>query len=269
MSVVLTAIVSGKTAPGATTSTWALTLAWPRAVVAVDADPAGGDMVPGLLAGRTTVDHGLLSWTTTTRRMTAPDSAAIIGDHIVALPEAPHAWLMPGLQNPSQATAIDSRGWQRLAAALEDVSAGRRDVLIDTGRLSESSCWSVIRACDRILLVSRRSVRSIHATRNAATTLQSRLGDLNRVQLLVVGNGPYAADAIAAQLGIRVAAEFPEARDAAAVLSDGATASLRGLRRSRLLRSARALASALLAPAAEPATRSADLAGPATTGVPR
>ena len=52
----LTAITSGKAAPGVTTSVWALALTWPRPVLVADGDPAGGDMgafaanVPGALA---------------------------------------------------------------------------------------------------------------------------------------------------------------------------------------------------------------------------
>ncbi len=46
------AVLAGKASPGATTVAAALTLTWPRPVLLVDADPAGGDVVPGLLPGR-------------------------------------------------------------------------------------------------------------------------------------------------------------------------------------------------------------------------
>ncbi len=52
MPAVAVAVLAGKASPGATTVAAALTLTWPRPVLLVDADPAGGDVVPGLLPGR-------------------------------------------------------------------------------------------------------------------------------------------------------------------------------------------------------------------------
>src|SRR5437764_653763 len=48
----LTVVTSGKAAPGVTTSCWALALSWPRRLLVVDCDPAGGDMAAGWLVGR-------------------------------------------------------------------------------------------------------------------------------------------------------------------------------------------------------------------------
>jgi MinD-like ATPase involved in chromosome partitioning or flagellar assembly len=249
----LTAIVSGKAAPGATTSAWALAMSWPSPVLVVDADAAGGDMAPGMLVGRVQVDHGLLSWSAAARRVSALEAAVMLGQHVVALPEAPQVWMMPGFQNAAQAAALDSSGWERLSRALErEGSVAARDVLVDTGRLTESSCWPVIRAADRVLLTTRRTVRSIHAARNAAAVLQSRLGDLNAVSLLVVGSGPYEAAAIAHEIGVTVAGELPEDRAAAAVLSDGAADGVRGVHRSKLLKAAGGVAHQLV-PAPAPA----------------
>jgi MinD-like ATPase involved in chromosome partitioning or flagellar assembly len=248
----LTAIVSGKAAPGATTSAWALALSWPSDVLVVDADPAGGDMVAGLLAGRVQVDHGLLSWSAAARRVPAMEAAMVIGQHVVCLPEAPRVWMMPGFQNAAQAAALDSGGWERLSRALErEASVAVRDVLVDTGRLSDASCWPVIRTADRVLLTVGRSVRSIHAALNAASVLQSRLGDLASVSLLVVGSGPYDAAAIADEIGVPLAGELPEDRDAAGVLSDGAAAGVRGVQRSKLLKAARIIADQLVATTAQ------------------
>src|SRR4249919_425304 len=100
-------VVSGKTAPGTTTTTWALALAAGGPVLAVDADPAGGDMAAGLLFGRVPIDQGLLSWATATRRMPALEAAAALAGHVVTLPEAPNVWVLPGFQNAAQAAAMD------------------------------------------------------------------------------------------------------------------------------------------------------------------
>ena len=243
----LTAIVSGKAAPGTTTSVWALAFAWPSPVLVVDADAAGGDMAPGLLAGRVQVDHGLLSWSVAARRVPALEAAVMLGQHVVALPEAPQVWMMPGFQTSVQSASLDSGGWERLSRALErEGSVAARDVLVDTGRLTEASCWPVIRAADRVLLTTRRTVRSIHAARNAAAVLQSRLGDLTAVSLLVVGSGPYEAAAIAREIGVTVAGELPEDRVAAAVLSDGAADGVRGVQRSKLVKAAGGVAHQLV-----------------------
>jgi MinD-like ATPase involved in chromosome partitioning or flagellar assembly len=235
----LTAIVSGKAAPGVTTATWALALAWPRPVLVVDADPAGGDMAPGMLAGRVQADRGVLSWATATRRMRAHDAAVALDDHVVGLPEAEHVSLMPGLQNATQSAALDAHTWSWLAHALH---LDGREVLMDVGRLQTGSCWPGIATAGRVLLATGRSVRSIHAARNAAAMLQAQLGDLDRVSLVVIGSGPYDAVGIARELGVPLFGQLPEDRAAAMVLSDGAPAGIRGIHRTKLLIAARGLA---------------------------
>jgi MinD-like ATPase involved in chromosome partitioning or flagellar assembly len=243
----LITIVAGKAAPGATTATWALALGWPGPVLAVDADPAGGDMAAGLLLGRVPVDRGLLSWSTATRRASGVEAAVMLAGHVVGLPEAPHLWVMPGFQNAAQAGALDAGGWDGLARGLEPAQAAAgRDVVVDCGRVGDRSCWPVIRAADRVLLVCRRSGRSIHAARNASSLLQARLGDLGSVGLLVVDDaGPYDPRAIAQELTVALFGVLPADRAAAAVLSDGAAPGVRGIQRSRLLKAARSLAGQL------------------------
>lgn len=243
----LIAIVSGKAAPGVTTTTWVLSMAWPSPVLAVDADPAGGDMAAGRLLGRMNVDHGVLSWSAAARRAPAMEAAAMLTEHVVGLPEASHMWLLPGFQNAAQAAAMDAGSWDRIARALErETAVTGRDVLVDTGRLSDASCWPVIRSADRVVLMCRRSGRSIHAAQNAAVQLNARLGDLRRVSLLVVDDaGPYDAASIANELGVPLLAELPSDRSAAAVLSEGATEGLRGLARTKLMKGARSIAAQL------------------------
>jgi SAF domain len=69
------AVTGGKAGPGATTAALALGLSWPGAVLLVDADGAGGDMVPGMLPGRVGTERGLLSWLVATRRYTVLQAA--------------------------------------------------------------------------------------------------------------------------------------------------------------------------------------------------
>lgn len=245
----LIAMVSGKAAPGVTTSTWALSMAWPGPVMAVDADAAGGDMAAGLLLGRMQAGHSLLSWSAATRRLPAGEAAMQITSHVVSLPEHSSMWVMPGFQTAAQSAAMDPGSWQRLAAALQrEGGAGQRDVLVDTGRLTNATCWPVIRAADRVVLVCRRSGRSINAAYNAATVLRGELGDLNTAALLVVDEaGTYEPKAIASELNVPLVGVLASDRVAAAVLSDGALSGLAGWRRSKLFKSARRVAGDLVA----------------------
>jgi MinD-like ATPase involved in chromosome partitioning or flagellar assembly len=247
----LIAMVSGKAAPGLTTSTWALSMAWPGPVLVVDADPAGGDMAAGLLLGRMQAGHSVLSWSAAARRMSADEAAMMIAQHVVSLPEEPHVWVMPGFQTAAQASAMDPGSWERLAGALRrEGGNGQRDVLVDTGRLGDGSCWPVIRAADRVVLVCRRSGRSINAAYNTAAVLRGELGDLDSVGVLVVDEGgSYEPKSIARELNVPLVGVLASDRVAAAVLSDGAVSGLLGFRRSRLFKSARRVANDMVSSA--------------------
>ena len=246
---------------GVTTATWAFGLSWPGAVLAVDADPAGGEMAAGLLLGRVQIDRGLLSWSTAARRASPVEAASMFAGHVVGLPEAPQLWVLPGFQSAAQAAAMDVGGWDGLARALGNANAAMgRDVVVDCGRLGDRTCWPVIRAADRVLLMSRRSGRSIHAARNATSLLSSRMGDLRSVGLLVVNDGgPYDPRAIAEGLGVPLVGVLPADPATAAVLVDGAAPG-RGIGRSRLGKAAASLAGQLAHGARGPAAR---------VGVPR
>ena len=242
------AVTGGKAGPGATTAALALGLSWPRPVLLVDADACGGDMVPGMLPGRVGTELGLLSWLVATRRHAVLEAAKVLAEHVVCLPEAPQVWLMPGVQHGGQAQPLASGGWERLARVLErEPTAGRRDVIVDTGRLSSGACWPVLAVADQVLLAVRPTARSVQGARGAADLLREHLGDLAVVRLLICGAGEYSANDVSRQLGVPVAGVLPHDRAAAAVLTDGAAEGMRPLKRSRLLRSAASLAAQLVA----------------------
>jgi MinD-like ATPase involved in chromosome partitioning or flagellar assembly len=246
----LTVITSGKSAPGVTTSTWALALAWPRPVLAADCDPVGGDMAAGLLPGRVSLDRGLLSWSSTARRGTpALSAAAMLAAHAVELPEHPSVWLLPGFTNATQGHSFTEDVWERLALALQRSSAAiGRDAIVDTGRLvGDQVTWPLLHAADQVLVVVRPSVRSVHSAQQATSQLRRELGDLTNVGVLVVGDGPYSSTEVSSALGLALAGTLPTDRRAAAALSDGASATMRTLHRSALLKAAASLAHALTA----------------------
>ncbi len=247
------AVLAGKASPGATTVAAALTLTWPRPVLLVDADPAGGDVVPGLLPGRVSTESGLLSWSVATRHLPALAAAGLIREHAVALAEAGDAWVLPGLQSSTQAGALTAGGWTRLARAVERCpSVIGRDVMVDVGRLGEASCWPVVAACDVVLLVVRPTARSVQGALSAMRLLRARLGDLAAVQLVVNGHGPYTPAQASAALEVTVAATLPGDDRAAASLVDGATAPVLRMTRTRLVVQAADLARRLCADVTTP-----------------
>jgi MinD-like ATPase involved in chromosome partitioning or flagellar assembly len=251
--VTAVAVVAGKAAPGATTVAVALTLSWPTSVLLVDADPAGGDVMPGLLPGRAPTDVGLLSWLVATRHLPAMDATGAVPGHALALPEAGNAWVLPGLQSPSQAGVLTGGGWGRLATTVERCRPVLgRDVVVDAGRLGEGSGWPVIAACDVVLLVVRPTARSVQGAAAAAELLRRRLGDLDRVRLVVSGAGQYGAAQVGAELGFDrgdQVDEIPADPRAAASLVDGSVATVFGLARTKLIRSAGQLAEQITAAA--------------------
>lgn len=247
----LTVVTSGKAAPGVTTSTWALALMWPRAVLVTDCDPTGGDMAPGLLAGRVSTEHGLLSWSASARRgIPAMTAATMFAQHVFELPERREVWFMPGFTNATQGFSFTEDIWERLALALErSYPSIGRDAVVDAGRLvGERGNWPVLRAADHVLLAVRPSVRSVHAAQDATTRLRYELGDLDKVSALVIGSGPYTASEVSSALQMPLGGALPDDRAVASILSDGASGSLaRAMQRSALMKAAAGLGKRLLA----------------------
>ncbi len=260
------AVVAGKAAPGATTVANALTLAVEEAVLLIDADPAGGDVVPGLLPGRASTDTGLLSWLVATRHLTAIDATTLLPQHALSLPEAGDAWVLAGLQRPSQAAVLSSGGWSRLATAVERCGPVLgRTVIVDIGRLGDASGWPVVDVCDVVLLVVRPTARSVQGASTAIELLRRRLGDLDRVRVVVNGAGPYTPAQVAEALELERTDrldQIPTDPRAAASLVDGSTATVFGLVRTRLVRAATQLADRITAQTSTAAS-AADLAAAA------
>lgn len=241
----ITVVCAGKTSPGATCTALALALGWPRPLLLVDADPAGGDVVPGFLPGRVDAEQsGVLAWLVASRRASAAEAARLLPQFAVAIPEAGDLWLLPGPVTPAQGAAL-AGGWERISQGLEEFTRGGRDVLVDAGRLGDTSCWPLLARADRVLLVVRPTARSVQATVHTAALLRDRLGDLDRVALVVAGAGPYSSTEVATGLGFPSAQRLPADPRAAAGLVDGAGGGLRGVTRSRLVRAAGDLARTL------------------------
>lgn len=244
-------MVGAKGGPGATTAVLALAMGWPTRVLVVDADPAGGDVVAGWLAGRAGAGHGLLGFAAATRHLdgaTGEELARMLAAELVVVPEAPGLALLPGLAQAGQAAALDGPAWARLAAAVAatDARAGWVDALVDCGRIGPATPWPLVAAADLVLLVVRPTVRGCHHARHAIPVLAAALGGLGRVGLAVCGQGPYGPAEVGAALGLVVKVALPADPASAAVLSDGGHAG-RWLARGVLLRTARSAARPLQA----------------------
>ncbi len=237
------AVVGAKGAPGATTTVVAVAVGWPGPVLVVDADPAGGVVVAGWLAGRVGLDRGLLTFAAATRHLDPAAGAELgreLAGHVVGVPEAPGVWVLPGLGHAGQAAGLDADGWYRLAAAVAGLPWAA-DVLVDCGRSCGMLPWPLLAVADRVLLVTRPTLRGGHHARQAAAVLEAGLGDRGRLGLAVCGPGPYRPGEVGRVVGLPVRVVLPVDPAAAAVLSDGVPAG-RGLSRRPLPRAARSAA---------------------------
>ena len=273
------AVVGAKGAPGATASALALALRWPRPVLVIDADLAGGDVAAGWLAGRVSLDRGLLSFAAATRHATTA-TPADLGPHVVTVPDAPGVMVLPGLAHGGQAGGLDSHLWTRLLAAATspwptavpmagpvagsvagsvagggpgvDGRAGagggstRVDVLVDCGRISAETPWPLLGSASLVLLATRPTLRGVHHAQHALASVEAALPgvlrDPDRLGLLVCGPGAYDPGEVGRAVGLPVRLVLPADPLAADMLTDHADFGNRrgaGSRRTLLARAAR------------------------------
>lgn len=249
--VAVIAVLSGKCSPGATTSVVALASCWPEPVVLADCDPAGGDIAPGwlgeqLMQGGMRAEVGVLSFVTATRHMPHADAAALTR-HLQVPAQASQVRLLAGLTTAAQAASVGEAGWRRVAHALREVtdeSGGDGvDVLVDCGRFGPGCPWPLLWAADLVLLAVRPLPRHVLAARPVAGELASHIPP-DRLGLVVCATSSKDSRDAQRALGLPIGVELPQDPVGAAVFSDG-THNPRALRRSPLVRTARAAANRL------------------------
>ncbi|MEY8042741.1 hypothetical protein AB8O55_25325 [Saccharopolyspora cebuensis] len=221
----ITTVISALGAPGVSTTVAALATAWPGPVLAVDADPARGALVPGWLArwwidGRITPQAGVVSFAASTRRMTSVPAEGLVG-HAQEVPHARHVRVLPGVGHREQATVIGEPGWSRLASALRDLAESGPDVLVDAGRWCPQTAWPLLEEADRVVLAVRPSVRSCSGSTDLATYLRDRFG---HVALAVLAADARTAADTAQALDLPLGFTVPDDAPSAQVFSDGAAA---------------------------------------------
>lgn len=245
------AFASGKGSPGVTTTVLSLATVWPdvhhdRTALVIDADPAGSGITMGFLQGRLDTAGGLVPLAA--RR--PPDPVSAVWAELVALDTDGRALLLPGIPDSSLRDAVE-HAWSTVATAIAELAtmAPEVDVLVDLGRASAAP-RRLLEVTDRAVVVTQARLALIPATLHAVRTIRDVIPS---VECAIVGGAkPYSADEVGAAVDAPVLAVLPNDPDSAAVLSDGNPAGWR-FKRSPLIRSARALATTLLAAGVEPA----------------
>ncbi len=219
------ALISAKGSPGVSTTSLAMTLAWPRPVLLVEADPAGGDIMAGYVRGQVPMDRGLVQVALSARhnRLAADFPGQLLD---LAKPKsAVSRVLLAGLADPAQAATV-APVWDRLAAHFAHLghSDTGTDVIIDCGRLSTMFApLPLIASADIVLLVVRATLRSAATAKPAIAAAHHGLGTAgkDRLALVVIEGGEYRAAELGKALRTPVLAAIPWRPSEAAALSDG------------------------------------------------
>lgn len=224
-------VVTQARSSGATTTALALGRCWPRPVLVVEADPAGGD-----LAARYGVatSPGLV------------DLAAAPGSHPAVLAAVTQE--LGGVR-----AVVAPVGPEATRAALDALGSGlgwletggdEVDVIVDCGRLPlpPAPMAALVEAATVLVFVTRPTAPGVVTLRHRLSALPPALRE--RSVAVVVGDRPYPADEVAAVLGVQVVGVLAD--DPVAAAAFGSVEPAR-MGRSALLRSACVVAEGLAA----------------------
>jgi MinD-like ATPase involved in chromosome partitioning or flagellar assembly len=231
----LVAICEAPGTSASTTTALALAALAPdgHSTLVLECDPSGGD-----LAGWAGL-YGNPSWSSA---IAAPDrSWSGLYRHLQELPSGLHVMLAPS--SPSQAATVVAEAAERFApmvSALGDVVA-----FADCGRSTGRNGW--IEAADLVVLLVRQaaSAGATVARIDRSVELGESLQRRGRVGVVVVGDRPYAADEIAATLGVPLLGVLPNDGPGAA-LAAGAWTVGKGANRTPLARATRRVSASIL-----------------------
>ncbi|MEP7025841.1 MAG: hypothetical protein ABJB47_18990, partial [Actinomycetota bacterium] len=216
-----------------TTSGLALTLAWPSQVILAECDPSGGDVLAGLFAGHVAAGRGLLSLAFDAGRG-VDDTARALWAQLIELDDARERMLLAGISDPRQTVGLAS-SWPALADLFATVPP---DVIADCGRLDAvEGPLAVLSQAQVVVLVMCPTLRQVARAKPRVEMLDQLLGGVDRVRLLLAGEGTQPAKDISRALGIPVIGTLPRDEKTASVLSDG-TGPRRNLHTRPLIRAA-------------------------------
>jgi len=181
----LVGLASVKGSPGVTSTSLALAAAWPRPVVLLEADPAGGD-----LTFRCRAAHGGVLYERRSILSLAAESRAgspsptLVQDHAQRL--SCGVDVVPGFTTASQSHGLINL-WSDLGAACQASSV---DVIVDLGRLDgRSPLLPLARSLDLLLMVTAATLASAahltEALADVASATAQRGGGPRVVPVLV------------------------------------------------------------------------------------
>ncbi|MGC4851822.1 ParA family protein [Micromonospora sp. DT4] len=204
----------------------ALSLSWQRDTILAECDPAGGDVLPGFLAGQMPADRGIgeLSSLHGRGRLEAEWWGQLVDL------DAPHRrrLLLPGVARLADSGGVATVG-DTVASLFAGLAEGPRpyDVIADCGRLNAiNTLWPVLQRADALVMVVRGTLPSIAHARANLTDLRERHAHtpraLDALRLLVIDEGKHVREA-AATLGVPLLGVLPHDPRSARELSQGGT----------------------------------------------
>lgn len=229
------ALLSGKGAPGVSTTALGLALHWHRPVLLVEADTAGGSVLAGYLRGACPADRGLLSLAIAQAHLRFLDPEALREQTITLPAPGQHdghdgegrVRLLAGLTDATQAGALHGV-WGDLAGTLQGLDRGGVDVLVDVGRYGPGEVQRrvLLTRAEQVVLLTGSCLPQVHAAQSTAQRLRTELDavseDLGTLTIAVVGPGrPYEAQEIAQHCALPLAGTLPWDPAAAGVYSTG------------------------------------------------
>lgn len=241
-------LTSAKGSPGVTTTAAALALVWPRPVLLIEADVAGGSSIlAGYFQGLQRHERGLVDLAAAHR-----SGRLLEGLHEASIPLGDSgARVVPGVSSPAQAGTME-RLWEPIAAVLRGLESTGTDVIVDAGRLGAAGGpMPLVREADVALLVTRTTLPAVAATRARAAVLKDELANRgtgeDALWMLLVGEGqPFSKREVASAVELPAAATMAWDPVNAEVISLGkAPASKKKWESSSFVRSATAIASEL------------------------
>lgn len=248
---VLIAIGSVKGSPGVTSTALALAAAWPRPVVLLETDPAGGDLAYRCNAahgGPLAPHKGLLKLAASVRAgVTAAESVNAQAERLACGVD-----VIQGVTSAAQGRGI-ARLWPMIAAACVSVE---HDVIADVGRLDRTTpVMDLVREATAVLMVTTRALGPVMQLTDGLQDLMPALAEpraVSVVPILVVDDSRLEQDCMdlddllhRAGLPTRPTRGLAYDPRALARLEDGEHVDRR-LARSLLLRSVKTIVSDLL-----------------------
>ncbi|WP_433432247.1 hypothetical protein [Nonomuraea sp. CA-141351] len=234
----LIVLCSGGHSPGVTTTSLALTFAWPREILFAECDQAGGSLHVGYLLGQPR-ERGLGEWAVQLRRGADPEKS--LREQTYYLADAQPRLILPGLAEPAQAASFHPL-WPNIIATFVTMPG---DVIADVGRIGGSDTpVDLLREADRVFLVARPTLVDLLAAAPRLQEVKRVRGSRPGPEILLVGKGPYSSREVSQTLAADVADHLPHDLRAAKVLSHG-SGNERYVPRSLLVRAARTFAEKL------------------------